>query len=1189
MVVTDSELRSGLRLLPVVVCLLATGVSCGGQESESLSAYEYPACSEEAESGEDEPDCTSHPELCGTHATTVHGEVDRADHHLVFLSSGFSGDQLDAYRDRVDRLVSTVRGESTGIVGRAPERFSITRIDISGEGRPLGGCLDYHEKPDHDDLEVDEARARLAARRHVSAADAIVVLMNDRTAHASAESPIYKAPDTPAIVRMHTRDGADVLIHELGHALVGLEDEYSSYEGCFEPPDRRRESTVGDSLPRTSNLTLSADAPKWNDLVDGAVEGGDLKSSCVYHPTDRCRMLDSDHETFCPVCDAAVDEFVYGHDLGSERNRPPACRVAVYRERRGPPARSYKTRNVVDVVAFDRTGGVTVDLSVDGRHKRTISVGPEEWLVDRPAADIQPFLTNVDRPVATLQPGRHDLRVTCRDGLGAERTLETSFRIESSPGGDAADGDTADSRTCASGARRCDGACAVCPSAVGIEGYACSGAKCVVEACEAGFERCTSGCCTTGEVVAGGASRVSGAPAVAEPPEGRLEAVYFDRRDRTLEYARRTSDGWTFSVVDRDVRYGGEHREIRGVGDPELAFSDQGRPHVVYDPANTGMRYATREDGEWTVYQLTDPDSYPNDVAMAAGADERIHVAYVDQWDETFSYATFDDSSWTLRTSTAIDPHGLRLALDADGTPHVVYGTSGDGEEEWNIEHAVWTGERWEIEGVTRRGYSRVDVADFRIGSASFRVLWNGRPSGESRSSVYYASTPVGASDGSWEPERIEGIGSARGLSVGTAETGRPQVAYMGVPDDDWMLKHATRTSSGWQTAATGDSVPDRGAGRRLQAAATSPSSGVPQLVYVDPRYDNLNARHRADENWHTEVVDHATPILGRRVHLSLGPEGEPEIVYWDRANRRMRFAVVNSDGWSRSTVPLEVGHPKHVEYGAPVRDGSGDLVVAFADLSGVFATRRGASGWATREIADDMPSSFLPEIAADPAGRPHVAYVGDDAYVHHWYDGSRWRRRDLEPIPASDDGGYSLSEARHQYDLVAGGGGELQVYSHGDAVRRHVQAGRSWESDLVADVPATSKDVTLDGGGAAHVSYQTDETLRYARRTDDGWVDQVVDRAGGGRANAVAVDSRGRAYILYHRTVVERPGARTRVGELAVATNASGEWSTRTLVPGPRVGPYLTVERDASGQLHLAYFDHSRGAVVYQSLELPL
>ena len=93
-------------------------------------------------------------------------------------------------------------------------------------------------------------------------------------------------------------------------ALVGLGDEYSSLDACFDAPTRT--STFEGGLLKRANLTLDATGARWAHVVDGAEEGGDGYASCIYHPTDRCRMLESSETRYCPVCDREVQRFIDG-------------------------------------------------------------------------------------------------------------------------------------------------------------------------------------------------------------------------------------------------------------------------------------------------------------------------------------------------------------------------------------------------------------------------------------------------------------------------------------------------------------------------------------------------------------------------------------------------------------------------------------------------------------------------------------------------------------------------------------------------------------------------------------------------------------------------------------------------------------------------------------------------------------
>src|SRR5262249_38261013 len=83
-------------------------------------------------------------------------------------------------------------------------------------------------------------------------------------------------------------------IHESGHGLVGLSDEYSG-SGCLQ-------HAAGEV--NTSSNGSSGAWPEWVDDIGFPVEGGEGFDTCVYHPTSECQMLGGGGpiKPFCPVC-----------------------------------------------------------------------------------------------------------------------------------------------------------------------------------------------------------------------------------------------------------------------------------------------------------------------------------------------------------------------------------------------------------------------------------------------------------------------------------------------------------------------------------------------------------------------------------------------------------------------------------------------------------------------------------------------------------------------------------------------------------------------------------------------------------------------------------------------------------------------------------------------------------------------
>ena len=111
-----------------------------------------------------------------------------------------------------------------------------------------------------------------------------------------------------------------VFVHELGHSLAGLADEYFSSEVAYQDfYDLRYE-------PWEPNITTLVDfGSKWKDLLPagtpiptpldeehrekpGVFEGGGYVAKGIYRPMDHCMMRD--YAPFCPACSRAIHRMI---------------------------------------------------------------------------------------------------------------------------------------------------------------------------------------------------------------------------------------------------------------------------------------------------------------------------------------------------------------------------------------------------------------------------------------------------------------------------------------------------------------------------------------------------------------------------------------------------------------------------------------------------------------------------------------------------------------------------------------------------------------------------------------------------------------------------------------------------------------------------------------------------------------
>lgn len=146
--------------------------------------------------------------------------------------------------------------------------------------------------------------------------DAVFILVNTETYGGGGMYNFY------AIGSADNARTNEVFVHEFGHSLAGLADEYFSSEVAYdeafyntqhEPWEPNITTLIDfdtkwrDMLPAVTPVPTPLDDTHKNDL--GVFEGGGYLSKGIYRPMDHCMMRDL--KAFCPVCSRAISRMIY--------------------------------------------------------------------------------------------------------------------------------------------------------------------------------------------------------------------------------------------------------------------------------------------------------------------------------------------------------------------------------------------------------------------------------------------------------------------------------------------------------------------------------------------------------------------------------------------------------------------------------------------------------------------------------------------------------------------------------------------------------------------------------------------------------------------------------------------------------------------------------------------------------------
>jgi len=375
-----------LAVLPTLAC---EGPADILEDLEGIARVPSGRCEDAPPRGD--PSCETDPVLCGAPFSVVFtGGAPRL--RIAFVPEGYDEAHLASFERRARALAEELVSDHEGVVGRRPDHVEILTVrapsetdevvDGDRDDTLLAGCvMDDWGGGQEPLLEIDEARARLLVQESVGEVDVVIVLL--RTSHGRANAryaprtatTLDERPDRPwvfaddyeathvsvngpSMALLNAFSDVRTLDHELGHALVGLDDEYSDIDACMQPFFDVSSEPGG--LPGVPNLTLSPVGEKWADLVDGADEGGSRLSRCVYHPPGSCRMQTSDADAYCPVCARAIDRM--HRALDDEQAGSPVCALSASSTTLHP----YRTGNdVVEVLVRDEDAPTQAFVVID--------------------------------------------------------------------------------------------------------------------------------------------------------------------------------------------------------------------------------------------------------------------------------------------------------------------------------------------------------------------------------------------------------------------------------------------------------------------------------------------------------------------------------------------------------------------------------------------------------------------------------------------------------------------------------------------------------------------------------------------------------------------------------------------------------------------------------------------------------
>lgn len=243
---------------------------------------------------------------------------------LVILAEGYTAAEMEKFVTDAHRVTGYLFNEEPFKSEKA--KFNITAVHTPSleSGTDIPGENVYKNTHFNSTFYTFDVSRYLTTSDMKSIYDAAAVVPYDHI-YVLVNSDRYGGGGFYNFLSICTADNSltkEVFVHEFGHGLAGLADEYYTSDVAYE------EFYNLEVEPWEPNITTLVDFDsKWKNMVDktvkiptprdfnnsnkvGVYEGGGYASKGIYSPFIDCRMKSNVAKHFCPVCNESIKKVI---------------------------------------------------------------------------------------------------------------------------------------------------------------------------------------------------------------------------------------------------------------------------------------------------------------------------------------------------------------------------------------------------------------------------------------------------------------------------------------------------------------------------------------------------------------------------------------------------------------------------------------------------------------------------------------------------------------------------------------------------------------------------------------------------------------------------------------------------------------------------------------------------------------